>query len=55
LEPMGVLAIWSPVANDEFKGKLVRAGFMVEQYNVPMNVAGTAHHTVWVAEKLQRD
>ena len=55
LEPMGVLAIWSPVANDEFKGKLVRAGFMVEQYNVSMNVAGTAHHTVWVAEKLQRD
>jgi len=55
LEPMGVLAIWSPVANEEFKGKLVRAGFMVEQYNVPMNVAGTSHHTVWIAEKLQRD
>lgn len=55
LEPMGVLAIWSPVVNDDFKGKLVRAGFMVEQYNVPINVAGTAHHTVWIAEKLQRD
>ena len=55
LEPMGVLAIWSPVANEDFKGKLVRAGFMVEQHNVPMNVAGTVHHTVWVAEKLQRN
>ena len=55
LEPMGVLAIWSPVANEDIKGKLVRAGFMVEQYNIPMNVAGTVHHTVWIAEKLQRD
>ena len=55
LEPMGVLAIWSPIANEEFKGKLVRAGFMVEQYNIPMNESGTRSHTVWIPEKLQRD
>ena len=55
LEPMGVLAIWSPVVSDTLKGKLVRAGFMVEQRNVPINPAGTEHHVIWVAEKLQQD
>ncbi len=55
LEPMGVLAIWSPVVSDTLKGKLVRAGFMVEQRNVPANDNGTEQHVVWIAEKLQQD
>jgi len=55
LEPMGVLAIWSPVVSDTLKGKLVRAGFMVEQMNVPANSSGTEQHVIWVAEKLQQD
>lgn len=55
LEPMGVLAIWSPVVSDTLKGKLVRAGFMVEQRNVPANTANTEQHVIWVAEKLQQD
>jgi len=55
LEPMGVLAIWSPVADEKLKGKLVRAGFMVEQYPVSGNEGGTVKHTIWVAEKLQQD
>ncbi len=55
LEPMGVLAIWSRVADDRLKGKLIRAGFMVEQFNVPGNEEGSEDHVIWVAEKLQRD
>jgi len=42
LEPMGVLAIWSPVVSDTLKGKLIRAGFMVEQHNVLANLNGSA-------------
>jgi len=55
LEPMGVLAIWSPVVSDTLKGKLVRAGFMVEQRNVPANANSTEQHVIWIAEKLQQD
>ena len=55
LEPMGVLAIWSPVVSDTLKGKLVRAGFMVEQRNVQANSTGSEQHVIWVAEKLQQD
>jgi len=55
LEPMGVLAIWSPVVSDTLKGKLVRAGFMVEQRNVLANSNGSEQHVIWVAEKLQQD
>ena len=55
LEPMGVLAIWSPIVSDTLKGKLVRAGFMVEQRNVQANSASSEQHVIWVAEKLQQD
>ena len=55
LEPMGVLAIWAPAVSDTLKGKLVRAGFMVEQRNVPANSNGTEQHVIWIAEKLQQD
>ncbi|MGB1311647.1 MAG: hypothetical protein ACPG47_10560 [Leucothrix sp.] len=55
LEPMGVLAIWSPVASETLKGKLVRAGFMVEQRNVQATADSTAQHVIWIAEKLQQD
>lgn len=55
LEPMGVLAIWSPVISNTLKGKLVRAGFMVEQRNVQANVNGAQQHVIWVAEKFQQD
>ena len=55
LEPMGVLAIWSPTVSDTLKGKLVRAGFMVEQRNVQANSNGTEQHVIWIAEKLQQD
>ena len=55
LEPMGVLAIWSPVVSDTLKGKLVRAGFMVEQRNVPANNSNNEQHVIWIAEKLQQD
>ena len=55
LEPMGVLAIWSPIVSDTLKGKLVRAGFMVEQRNVQANSTGSEQHVIWVAEKLQQD
>lgn len=55
LEPKGVLAIWSPVISETLKGKLVRAGFMVEQRNVQANEQGLDQHVIWVAEKLQQD
>lgn len=55
LEPMGVLAIWSPVISDTLQGKLVRAGFMVEQRNVQANANSPQQHVIWVAEKLQQD
>lgn len=55
LEPMGVLAIWAPEPNEILKGKLVRAGFMVEQMTVPASEKGTRQHTIWIAEKLQQD
>lgn len=55
LEPMGVLAIWAPTADEALKGKLVRAGFMVEQMNVPGDEQGRSQHTIWIAEKLQQD
>ena len=55
LEPMGVLAIWSPVVSDTLKGKLLRAGFMVEQRNVQANANGAGQHVIWIAEKLQQD
>lgn len=55
LEPMGVLAIWAPSPDEALKGKLVRAGFMVEQMNVPADEKGRGQHTIWIAEKLQQD
>ncbi|PID46567.1 MAG: hypothetical protein CSB47_03365 [Proteobacteria bacterium] len=55
LEPMGVLAIWAPSPDETVKGKLVRAGFMVEQMNVPGDDQGKSQHTIWIAEKLQQD
>ena len=55
LEPMGVLAIWAPLPSETLKGKLVRAGFMVEQMTVNASEKGSRQHTIWIAEKLQQD
>jgi spermidine synthase len=53
LTPGGCLAVWSAFREDRFTGRLMDAGFNVEQHTVRAH-RGTAgaKHTIWLARKV---
>jgi spermidine synthase len=52
LRPGGVLAIWSAYSDDEFRDRLARAGFTVEEFSMDADGGQDhPHHYIWLATR----
>jgi spermidine synthase len=51
LRPGGLLAVWSAAPNAEFKHRLGRAGFAVEEITARANKGRGGRYIVWIATK----